>query len=104
MKFTKETWRRSLRTFLQSVFSYIAVNLCIVDFNSESDMLTTALVGLAIAAVASGIAAVMNMERPAPEEDNEDEIVIEEDDVIVEDEQSDEESEIIEDESIEEAE
>lgn len=99
MKFTKETWRRSLRTFLQSVFSYIAVNLCVVDFNSESEILTSALVGLAIAAVASGIAAVMNLERPEVKDDEgeEDEIVIEEDEIA-------EKPEVEEDETIEEVE
>ena len=62
MKFTKETWRRALRTFLQAAVSYVAVNLCVVDFASESDVLTSALVGLAASAVAAGIAAVMNLE------------------------------------------
>ena len=64
MKFTKETWRRALRTFLQAAVSYIAVNLCVVDFNSEGDVLTSALIGLGASALAAGIAAVMNMEKP----------------------------------------
>lgn len=64
MKFTKETWRRALRTFLQAAVSYIAVNLCIVDFNASSEVLTSALVGLGASALAAGIAAVMNLEKP----------------------------------------
>lgn len=67
MKFTKETWRRALRTFLQAAVSYIAVNLCIVDFSAGSDVLTSALVGLGASALAAGIAAVMNLEKPNPE-------------------------------------
>lgn len=64
MKFTKETWRRALRTFLQAAVSYIAVNLCVVDFSSEGEVLTSALIGLGASALAAGIAAVMNMEKP----------------------------------------
>lgn len=64
MKFTKETWRRALRTFIQAAVSYIAVNLCVVDFASESDVLSSALIGLGASALAAGIAAVMNMEKP----------------------------------------
>lgn len=63
MKFTKETWRRALRTFLQAAVSYIAVNLCVVDFSSEGEVLTSALIGLGASALAAGIAAVMNMEK-----------------------------------------
>lgn len=68
MKFTKETWRRALRTFLQAAVSYIAVNLLAVDFTSESEILTSALLGLAASALASGIAAVMNLETVVDEE------------------------------------
>ena len=67
MKFTKETWRRALRTFLQAAVSYIAVNLCVVDFGSEGEVLTSALIGLGASALAAGIAAVMNMEKPEAE-------------------------------------
>lgn len=63
MKFTKETWRRALRTFLQAAISYLAVNLCIVDFNADGEALTSALVGLAVSALAAGVAAVMNREK-----------------------------------------
>lgn len=64
MKFTKETWRRALRTFLQAAASYIAVNICVVDFNAGSDVLKSALIGLGASALAAGIAAVMNLEKP----------------------------------------
>ena len=63
MKFTKETWRRALRTFLQAAISYLAVNLCVVDFTAEGEVLTSALVGLAVSALAAGVAAVMNREK-----------------------------------------
>ena len=67
MKFTKETWRRALRTFLQVVVAYIATNLCVVDFTAEGEVLTSALIGLLVSALAAGLAAVMNLEKPAPE-------------------------------------
>lgn len=67
MKFTKETWRRALRTFIQVVVAYLAANICVVDFTAEGEVLTSALLGLAVSALAAGIAAVMNMEKPTPE-------------------------------------
>lgn len=63
MIFTKETLNKALRTFLQSALAYIAVNLTFVDFTSEKSVLRSALIGLATSAVASGIAAVMNLEK-----------------------------------------
>lgn len=63
MKFTKETWRRALRTFMQTAVSYLAVNMCVVDFTASSEVLTSALLGLVISAAASGLAAVMNLEK-----------------------------------------
>ena len=63
MKFTNETLKRAGRTFLQAVLAYIAVNLALVDFSSGREALKSALVGLAVSAVASGIAAAMNLEK-----------------------------------------
>lgn len=67
MKFTKETWRRALRTLLQTAVAYLAANLCVVDFTAEGEVLTSALIGLAVSALAAGIAAVMNLEKPKVE-------------------------------------
>lgn len=64
MKFTKETWRRTLRTLLQVSISYIAANLFTVDFSAEGEVIKSALVGLLVSALAAGIAAVMNTEKP----------------------------------------
>lgn len=63
MKFTKETFRRMWRTFLQTALSYIGVNLCIVDFTAGKDILISALIGLGISAVSAGLAAVMNLQK-----------------------------------------
>ena len=68
MRFTKETWRRALRTFLQAAVSYIAVNLCVVDFAAEGEVLTSALIGLGASALAAGLAAVMNLEKKPVED------------------------------------
>lgn len=66
MVFTKETWRRAWRTFLQAAASYIAVNLCVIDFYAGADVLKSALIGLGASALAAGIAAVMNLEKKEP--------------------------------------
>ena len=63
MKFTKETWRRALRTFIQAAASYIAANLFVVDFTAEGEVLTSALIGLAVSALAAGLSAAMNLEK-----------------------------------------
>lgn len=63
MKFTKETATRALRTFIQAVIAYIAVNLVAVDFTSGKDIVKSALIGLGVSAVSAGLAAVMNLEN-----------------------------------------
>ena len=63
MKFTKETAKRMLRTFLQTAAGYIAVNLVAIDFTAGKDVLTSALVGLAVSATSAGLAAIMNLQK-----------------------------------------
>lgn len=63
MKFTKETARRALRTFLQTAIAYIAVNVCVIDWGAEKAALKSAVIGLIVSAGAAGIAAVMNLEH-----------------------------------------
>lgn len=56
-----KTWiKRALRTFIQTAAGYIAVNIAAVDF-TDTSVTKTAIMGLFISAVASGIAAVMNL-------------------------------------------
>lgn len=62
MKFTKETLKRALRTFLQTAIAYIAVNIAVIDF-TEKKAAESAVIGLIISAVAAGLAAVMNLEK-----------------------------------------
>lgn len=66
MKFTKETLRRAIRTFLQAVVAYIIANITIVDF-SEKSIAKSALIGLITSALAAGISAVMNLEQTTTE-------------------------------------
>lgn len=47
--------KRALRTFLQTAIGYISVNLATVDITAKS-----AITGLAVSAIAAGLAAVMN--------------------------------------------
>ncbi len=37
MRFTNETFKRMLRTFIQAVIGYIVANLAIVDYSSGRD-------------------------------------------------------------------
>lgn len=64
---TKETAKRAGRTFLQAALSYFAVNIVVVDFSGGADVVEAALRGLAISAIAAGIAAVMNREKHTTE-------------------------------------
>mgnify|MGYP007101849300 CR=1 FL=1 len=70
MRITQNTVKRAARTFLQAVLAYIAVHLAVVDFTSGKETLKSALIGLAVSAVASGIAAAMNLERKETENDD----------------------------------
>ncbi|MDE6659302.1 MAG: hypothetical protein K2K01_04235 [Eubacterium sp.] len=63
MKFTKETLKRMARTFLQTVVAYIGVNFVLVDFTEDKAVIKSALVGLLISAIASGLSAVMNLQK-----------------------------------------
>lgn len=67
MKFTKETFRRALRTFAQSALSYFIINICVVDFTQPKDVIFSAFIGLCVSAGAAGFAAVMNLEKPEDE-------------------------------------
>lgn len=67
MKFTKESARRALRTFIQAAMAYLSVNIMVVDFTDDKAIIKSALVGLTVSSVAAGIAAVMNMEDKSNE-------------------------------------
>lgn len=62
IKFTKETCKRAARTFIQSAIAYIGVNIVVIQFNDDKEYMKSALIGLCISAIASGISAVMNLE------------------------------------------
>lgn len=57
---------------MQAFASYIAVNLCVVDFTATDDVIKSALLGILTSALAAGIAAVMNLEKPELEDLEED--------------------------------
>lgn len=69
MKFTKETFRRTARTFIQTVFSYIVANIILVDFTADVETVKKVIFGLITSAFASGLAVVMNLERKEDEID-----------------------------------
>ena len=62
MYISKDGIYRALRTFIQAALAYIAVNLAVVNFSEEGEVVKNALIGLAVSAVAAGISAVMNIE------------------------------------------
>ncbi|MBQ8078147.1 MAG: hypothetical protein IJ235_07170 [Eubacterium sp.] len=63
MRFTKQTLYRAARTFLQAALSYMVVNIAAADLIQDTDTLKTTLIGLSVASVAAGLAAVMNLEQ-----------------------------------------
>lgn len=62
MKFTKNTAKRALRTFIQAFISFILVNYTMIDVTGDKSAIKQAVIGLLISAVAAGISAVMNLE------------------------------------------
>lgn len=55
--------KRAIRTFAQTAVGYITVNLVTVDFTADTPVIKTALIGIAVSAVAAGMAAVMNFKE-----------------------------------------
>ena len=64
-KFTKETLKRMIKTFVQTAAGDVIVNIAGVDFTGDRDVVKTALIGLAISASSAGLAAIMNLQSPA---------------------------------------
>lgn len=64
--FSKNCIKKALRTFLQTAIGYVVTNISFslsgVDF-ADGNVIKNALIGLAIAAVAAGSAAIMNLEK-----------------------------------------
>ncbi len=71
MKFTKETFNRMIRTFIQTAVSYIAVHIATVDFSESKNLLRAALTGIGVSAAAAGLSAVMNLEKKQIDESGE---------------------------------
>ena len=62
MKFTKETARRMLRTFIQAAAGFLATTGITVLATNDYNVTKSILIGLIGSALAAGIAAVMNLE------------------------------------------
>lgn len=65
--FNSEPIQRALRTFMQAAAGYIAANIAVAVTDMENN---NAIKALFAAAVAAGIAAVMNMENIDDQNDN----------------------------------
>lgn len=63
MKFTKETLKRMLRTFIQTAVSYAVIHITTVDFTENKQLLRAALTGIGVSAASAGLSAVMNLEK-----------------------------------------
>ena len=68
MKFTRETFKRMLRTFLQAAIACIVAGFATIDFSNEKEVIKSAIFGLCGSALAAGIAAVLNLQSPAETE------------------------------------
>ena len=68
----KRTWKdtlvRALRTFAQAAIGYLAANLCLIKWDDGGAAKTTALTVIT-AAVACGLAALMNLPKDEETED-----------------------------------
>ena len=62
----KPCLKRAFRTFIQTALGYVITNVTLalggLDFN-DGDVVKNALIGLAVAAVAAGASAVMNLKE-----------------------------------------
>lgn len=58
----KETIKRAARTFVQAAAGYLAANLALIEWTDTSTV-KKAVVALITAAVACGIAALMNLPK-----------------------------------------
>lgn len=63
MKFTKETARRMLRTFIQAAAGFLATTGISVFATNDYNVSKNIIIGLIGSAVAAGMAAVMNLEE-----------------------------------------
>lgn len=62
MNKTERNWiSRMLRTFIQTAIGCLAVGIPTVNFNDGWDIIKKSLIGIAITAIASGLAAAMNI-------------------------------------------
>ena len=62
MKFTKETWRRAGRTFLQAACGFLATTGVATLVSNDYNVSKNIILGLIGSAISAGIAAVMNLE------------------------------------------
>ncbi|MCQ2077019.1 MAG: hypothetical protein MJZ20_08380 [Bacteroidaceae bacterium] len=63
MKFTKETWRRVWRTFIQAFLASIIGTVSLVDTTDHDTLIKSLIFVVVVPALAAGIAAIMNLEQ-----------------------------------------
>ena len=66
----KETIKRAARTFVQAAVGYVAANLMLIEWADESTV-KKGVITLITAAVACGLAALMNLPKSGEDEDEE---------------------------------
>lgn len=71
MKLKDDALKRIIKTFFQAFISTLTVEIVTVDFTGEKSVIKSALYTIAISCLAAGLAAVMNLEKkyPTDEED-----------------------------------
>jgi len=67
MKFTKQTFRKVYRTFIQAFLGSVVGTIALVDFTNKEALKQSIIIVVIIPAVSAGVAAVMNLEEGAEE-------------------------------------
>lgn len=71
MTITKETIKRTLKTFIQTFSAYLIVQLPLIDYSQNKETVKSLLLGTFVTAIASALAFVMNLQ---PKQNTESEV------------------------------
>ena len=67
MKFTKETWKRVIRTFWQACLGYVIAVAPTLNWGAGENLKNT-LIGIGCSAIAAGFSALANLENVPKEQ------------------------------------
>ena len=61
--FKKNYIKRAIRTFCQTAIGYIAINLPLIDFTENNNIIKSTIIGLGVSAISAGLSAIMNLKE-----------------------------------------